>query len=123
MYVFHDKITFLALQMLIMLMYLWCNTSKIRYNIKSYFNGGSKYFIGGHVTRSDKSKSMVYALYAACAAIVLAIDSVASSIEGYRVFWMILHITIMIHLFFFNSLFRNWIIGFSIKADQFKEEF
>jgi hypothetical protein len=74
------------------------------------------------IVRGKEGMGILYALYAGLVVVIYEIDTSTEIIKDYRVFWIVLHSALMVHLFFFNSWFRNLMIKIAIKAMHFVEQ-
>lgn len=73
------------------------------------------------VKRGEKSWSYFYLAYGILSVIVIEIISVSDFAKGYKIFIVFVDLGALLYLTFFNSWFRNKIIGFIVKS-QTKEE-
>lgn len=96
---FSDRIAYWVLQTAFGLVFAWCVTQDWRAKRRL----GTQLF----VKRGWETIRKLAGLYAATAVIILMIDNQATPIQGYRVFWLTIHTTMMVHLFFFSGCFRR----------------
>jgi hypothetical protein len=73
------------------------------------------------VKRGEKSWNYFYIAYGILSVIVIQIISVSDFAKGCKVFIVFVDLGTLLYLAFFNSWFRNKIIGFIVKS-QTKEE-
>jgi hypothetical protein len=66
---------------------------------------------GPIVDRGEKSMGMLAAGFAATFGLFVVLAEVSSALDGYKVVFVIADFLILLYLFFFNTRFRNWIIG------------
>lgn len=95
-----DKIIFWAIQALIVSLSLLGVLNEIL-NKRS----------GRAVKRGEKGNTVFYIFYGIISVILLQIVSITKEAEGYKVFFIILDLLLVLYLCFFNSWSRNKIIG------------
>jgi hypothetical protein len=75
----------------------------------------------GRVKRGEKSWNYFYLAYGVLSVIVIQVIGLSEFGKGYKVFMALVDVGTLLYLGFFNSWFRNKIIGFVVKS-QTKEE-
>jgi len=113
-YIANGKIVFCTIQIIFLL--LWINAERIE---KGWFT--KKDNLKKVVTRGEKSIEKFYLTYVVTSLIVIEIISNAKFLGDYKVTFMILNLLILTRLSFFNSWYRNKIIGFSVKTTNKRE--
>lgn len=76
---------------------------------------------GASTKRGEKSWNYLTLFYGGLYAIVIQVISLSEFGKGYKVFITLMDLGILLYLVFFDSWFRNKIIGFVVKS-QTKEE-
>jgi len=109
-YLLGDSVVFIALHagMLVLLLYAIRGERKMKQGMAS-------------VKRGEKSWNHLYLAYGILSVVVTQIISISEFGKGYKVLITVVDLVVLFYLAFFNSWFRNKIIGF-IVASQTKEE-
>jgi uncharacterized membrane protein YobD (UPF0266 family) len=114
LFVFSDCVMLPLLELLILVI-LVCAIYK---DINAYLRRGGTH---ATVTRGEKSWLSLVSFWGMSVTVVNIINS-SELVGNYKVVLSLLNLVFIIYLNFFNSYFRNKIIGWTIKAQQFEEK-
>ena len=111
----NGKFVFAILQTIFVL--LWINAERIE---KKWFIRKSG--VSATVKRGEPSIKIFFAVYAITSLIAIELISVADFLNDHQFTLMVINLTILTRLSFYNSWFRNKIVGLYMRMSA-KEEF
>lgn len=110
-----DEVFFIILQLSFLL--LWLNAERIE---KGWFI--KKAGIGIKVKRGEETFKHFEVVFGFTSLVMIEIIAAAQFLNGFKVVLMFINIAILVRLSFFNSWYRNKIVGLIVRAKK-KEEF
>lgn len=106
-YLIGDSVIFIALQIGLIVLFLyaiWGDQKRKKRNIK--------------IKRGEKSWDHFYMAYGFLSVVVTQIISISEFGKGYKIIFTVVDLLVLLYLSFFNSWFRNKIMGFIVASNE-----
>lgn len=108
---FSDQVIFPLFEILLFIIFLYASAKEYRWFTKEAS-------IYGAVKRGEKSWNHFYLAYGVASVVLLQVINSSEALKGYKIIISLINLFILFYLAFFNSWFRNKIIGVIIKSQE-----
>ncbi len=108
---FNDEVIFLLFELLFLVLFLYALA-------KEHGLFTRKTGVVASVKRGEKSWNYFYLAYGIASVVLLQVINSAESLEGYKTIISLINLLMLSYLAFFNSWFRNKIVGFINTSKQ-----